>query len=73
MSWPLFTPQEDSWYSFMSEAQWITEIIVRLEGLGELKKSTSSRLEPAIFQWWYSSTILDFALDEDEWLASRPR
>jgi hypothetical protein len=32
---PLFNPQEDSWYAFMLEAELI---IMRLEGLGKLKK-----------------------------------
>jgi hypothetical protein len=33
---PPFTPQEDSWYSFLLEAESIP--IVQLEGLGQLKK-----------------------------------
>jgi hypothetical protein len=32
-------PQEDSWYSFLSEAESTPRAIVRLEGLGHLKKS----------------------------------
>jgi hypothetical protein len=44
---PIFTPREDSWYSFMLGAESIPRAIVRLEGLGQLKKSTSSELEPA--------------------------
>jgi hypothetical protein len=35
-----FYPQEDSWYSFLLEAE--PRAIVQLEGLGKLKKSTSS-------------------------------
>jgi hypothetical protein len=31
-------PQEDFWYSFLSEAKSTQGVIVRLEGLGELKK-----------------------------------
>jgi hypothetical protein len=40
-------PQEDSWYSFQLEAE---STVVRLEGLGILKESTSSELEPATFR-----------------------
>jgi hypothetical protein len=44
-----FTPKEDSWYSFLSG--WVDpRAIVRLEGLGKLKKSTSSGLDPATFR-----------------------
>jgi hypothetical protein len=39
---PLFYPQENSWYSFLLEAESTPSAIVRLEGLGKLKKSTSS-------------------------------
>jgi hypothetical protein len=46
---PLFIPQEDSWYSFLLEAESTPRAIVRLEGLGKLKKSTSSGLDPAPF------------------------
>jgi hypothetical protein len=46
---PRFTPQEDSWYSFLLEAD-DPMAIVQPEGLGQLKKSTSSGLEPATFQ-----------------------
>jgi hypothetical protein len=42
---PPFTPQEDSWYSFLLEA----ESTPGLEGSGKLKKSTSSGLEPETF------------------------
>jgi hypothetical protein len=43
-----FYPQEDSWYSFLLEAESTDpRAIVRLEGLGKLKKFTSSGLEPA--------------------------
>jgi hypothetical protein len=35
---PPFTPQEDSWYSFMLEAELTPGAIGRLEGLGKLKK-----------------------------------
>jgi hypothetical protein len=46
-------PQEDSWYSFVLEAESTTgPPTVRLEGLGQLKKKnsvTSSGLEPATF------------------------
>jgi hypothetical protein len=41
---PPFTPQEDSWYSFMLGAESTPRAIERLEGW---KKSTSSGLEPA--------------------------
>jgi hypothetical protein len=40
---------KDSWYSFLLEAE-STPGPVRPEGLGELKKSTSSGLEPATFR-----------------------
>jgi hypothetical protein len=41
-------PQEDSWYSFLLEAESIPRSIVRLEGLGQLKNPmTSPRIEPA--------------------------
>jgi hypothetical protein len=44
-------PQEDSWYSFLLQAESTpARAIVRLEGLGQLKKSTSSGLEPATFR-----------------------
>jgi hypothetical protein len=33
---------EDSWYSFLLEAESAPRAIVRLEGLSKLKKSTSS-------------------------------
>jgi hypothetical protein len=46
---PPFTPQEDSWYSFLLEAESTPGAIVRLEGLGKLNKSTSSGLEPVTF------------------------
>jgi hypothetical protein len=46
---PPFTPQEDSWYSFLLEAESTPRAIKRLEGLGQLKKSTSG-LEPATFR-----------------------
>jgi hypothetical protein len=36
-----FYPQEDSGYSFLLEAESTPKAIVRLEGLGKLKKSTS--------------------------------
>jgi hypothetical protein len=39
-----FTPQEDTWYSFLLAAT------VRLERLGQLKKSTSSGLDPETFR-----------------------
>jgi hypothetical protein len=41
MRQPPFTPQEDSWYSFLLEAESDPRAIMRLEGLGQLKKSTS--------------------------------
>jgi hypothetical protein len=31
-------PEEDSWYSFLLEAESTPKAIVRLEGLGKLKK-----------------------------------
>jgi hypothetical protein len=37
-----FYPQEDSWYSCVLEAESTPGAILRLEGLGKLKKSTSS-------------------------------
>jgi hypothetical protein len=46
---PPFTTQEDSWYSFLLEAESIPGP-VRLEGLYQLKKSTSSVLEAATFR-----------------------
>jgi hypothetical protein len=36
-----FNPQEDSWYSFLLEAVSTPGAIVRLEGLGKLKKSNA--------------------------------
>jgi hypothetical protein len=47
---PRFTTQEDSWYSFLLEAE-STQVIVGLEELGKLKKNamTSSGFKPAIF------------------------
>jgi hypothetical protein len=39
---------KDSWYSFLLEAE-STPGPVRLEGLGQFKKFTSSGLEPATF------------------------
>jgi hypothetical protein len=38
-------PQEDSWYSFLLEAELTS---VWLEGLGQLKNSMTSGIEPAI-------------------------
>jgi hypothetical protein len=38
---PLY-PQEDSWYSFLLEADSTPRTIVRLEGLGKFNNSTSS-------------------------------
>jgi hypothetical protein len=35
-------PQEDSWYSFLLEAQSTPRVIVRLEGLRKLKTSETS-------------------------------
>jgi hypothetical protein len=40
---------QDSWYSFLLEAESIPESM-RPEGLGQFKKSTSSGLEPATFR-----------------------
>jgi hypothetical protein len=40
---------KDSWYSFLLEAE-STPGPVRLEGLGQFKKSTSLGLEPATFR-----------------------
>jgi hypothetical protein len=46
---PLFTPQEDSWYSFLLEAV-NPRAIVRLERLGQLETTlTSSGIEPTTF------------------------
>jgi hypothetical protein len=47
MHWLPFTPQEDSWYSFLLEID--PKAIVRLEGLGQLKNPVNSS-EPATFQ-----------------------
>jgi hypothetical protein len=42
-------PQEDSWYSFLLEAE-LTSAILHLEGLGQLKHPvTSSGIVPATF------------------------
>jgi hypothetical protein len=32
-----FTPQEDSWYSFLLEAESTSRAFVQMEGLGQLK------------------------------------
>jgi hypothetical protein len=40
---PPFTPQEDSWYSFLLEAKSSPGALVRLEGLGQLKKNPPHR------------------------------
>jgi hypothetical protein len=45
-----FIPQEDSWYSFLLEAELTPTAIVWLEGFGQLKKSTSSGFEIATFR-----------------------
>jgi hypothetical protein len=51
---PPFTPQEDSWYSIRG---WVDpRATVLLEGLGQLKKSTSSELEPATFGLYHSAS-----------------
>jgi hypothetical protein len=43
--------QEDSWYSFLLEAEFTPGAIVQLEGLGQLKNSiTSLGIKPATFQ-----------------------
>jgi hypothetical protein len=45
------SPQEDSWYSFLLEAESTPGAIVGLEGLGQFKNSiNSSGIEPATFQ-----------------------
>jgi hypothetical protein len=44
---PPFTLQEDSWYSFLLEAESTPGSIVRLEGLGKLKKIHIIGTEPA--------------------------
>jgi hypothetical protein len=36
--WLLFTPQEDSWYSFLLQTESTPGPIMRLEGLGKLKR-----------------------------------
>jgi hypothetical protein len=46
---PPFTPQEDFCYSFLLRGRVDPRAIVRLQGLGQLKKSTSSGPDPAIF------------------------
>jgi hypothetical protein len=44
-------PQEDSWYSFLLEAESIPRVIVRLEGLDQLKTPiSSSGVESATFR-----------------------
>jgi hypothetical protein len=40
----------NSWYSFLLEVESTPRAIVRLQGLGQLKKSTSSGLESATFR-----------------------
>jgi hypothetical protein len=47
---PPFTPQEDSWYSFLLEAESTPGAIVRLEGLSQLKSPMTSGYEPATFR-----------------------
>jgi hypothetical protein len=47
---PHFTPQENSWYSFILEADSNPGLSLWLEGLGQLKKMVSSGTEPATFQ-----------------------
>jgi hypothetical protein len=51
---PGFFIFEVSWYSFLLEAE-STPGPVRPEGLGQLKKSTSSGLEPATFRLQHSA------------------
>jgi hypothetical protein len=55
---PPFTPQEDSWYSFLLRGRVDSRAIVRLEGLGQLKKihliGTRTRDIPAcqiLYRW----------------------
>jgi hypothetical protein len=52
-----FYSQEDSWYSFLLEAESIPRTIVRLEILGKLKKKktmTSSGFERTTFSFiWF--------------------
>jgi hypothetical protein len=45
-----FTPQEDSWYSFLLEAESAPKAIVRLEGSGKLKNPPhrESNARPAV-------------------------
>jgi hypothetical protein len=44
-------PQEDSWFSFLLEAESAPRAIVWMEGLGQLKNQMiSSGIEPATFQ-----------------------
>jgi hypothetical protein len=48
---PHFYPQEDSWYSFLLEAESTPGPYLRREGLGQLKNSIiSSGIEPATWQ-----------------------
>jgi hypothetical protein len=47
---PGFFIYKDSWYSFLLEAEVDLGAIMRPEGLGQFKKSTSSELEPVTFR-----------------------
>jgi hypothetical protein len=48
--WTLFNPQEDTWHSFLLEAESTPRAIGRLEGLGKLKNPSDPALEPATFR-----------------------
>jgi hypothetical protein len=67
---PLFYPQEDSWYSFLLEAESTPRAIVRLKGLGKLKKFTSSGTRPGDLPT--CSIVPQPTTLPREWSASRP-
>jgi hypothetical protein len=47
---PRFTSQEDSWCSFLLEAESTLRAILRLVGLGILKSPVTSGIEPAVIR-----------------------
>jgi hypothetical protein len=46
-------PQEDSWYSFLLEAESTPRATVQLEGLGQLKNTMTYTLETIIHIHFY--------------------